>query len=130
VDRLKVRISFPTFSGVARSICERITSVFEMIPTRLPASSTTGSFWMPDRRMTRAASLTSMSGWATMSSWLITLKIGSWGSASSMSRAVMNPSTRRPSQTGNPLCSLLSAMRRDTSSTLSSGVTVATSRVM
>jgi hypothetical protein len=116
--------------GVARSIWLRITSALEMIPTRLPASSTTGRRWIPDRRMTRAASVICISGCATSRSVDITLKIGSWSAASRRSRAEMNPSTYRPSQTGKPLWSSLSAIRIATSWTVSSGETVATSRVM
>jgi len=116
--------------GVARSICERTTSVFEMIPTRLSASSTTGSRWIPDRRMTRAASVTFISGCATMRSVDITVNTGASSSARRRSPAETNPSTVRPCVTGNPLWPSLSAIRFATVTTVSSGVTVSTSRVI
>ena len=53
-------------SGDTCLIWERMTSELEMIPIRWFFSSTTGSFWMPLRNMTRAASLMSISGSATM----------------------------------------------------------------
>jgi len=85
---------------------------------------------MPERRMTRAESVIFISGWATTRSVVITLKMGSLSSASRRSRALTNPSTRRPSQTGKPLWASLSAIRRATSSTVWSPDTVTTSRVM
>ncbi len=59
-------MNLKTLSGETCSIWERMTSAFEMIPRSLLVSSTTGSFWIPLLKMTRAASLMDMSGSATI----------------------------------------------------------------
>ncbi len=69
-------MNLKTFSGETCSIWDRMTSAFDMIPMSSFLSLTTGSFWMPERKMTRAASFTLMSGSATMRWRDITCSIG------------------------------------------------------
>ena len=91
-----------TFSGDTCSIWDLITSVFEMMPSSLFSWSTTGSFWIPDLKMTLAASFTLMSGSATIRCWDITFSTGVAGGTKSKSRAETYPTTSLSLMTGNP----------------------------
>ena len=93
-----------TFSGETCSIWERITSVLDMMPSSLFCSSTTGSFWIPERKMTLAASLMLMSGSATIRCSDITFRTGVDTGWKRRSRAAIYPTTSFPATTGNPSC--------------------------